>query len=251
MKVREIEVKSILTKSRIPTVPYVVNPYTGCGHNCKYCYATFMKRFTGHSEAWGSFVDAKINAPQVLDQQLERAKKDTVLLSSVCDPYQPVEKEYKLTRECLKVLLKHKFPVEILTKSDLVLRDLNLLKQFDEVTVGWSITTDREDIKKIFEPNSPPIAARLKAAQTFHDAGIETYAFVGPILPMNPDKLADQLIGKVDSVLIDKLNYSYKVVRSYKEHRLEEYLQDDYFDSVRDVLVDRLEKGGVEVEVVF
>ena len=155
MQVREIEVKSILTKSRIPTVPYAVNPYIGCGHNCLYCYATFMKRFTGHTEAWGSFVDVKINAPEVLERQLKRAKKDTILLSSVCDPYQQIEKKYRLTRRCIEVILKHGFPLDILTKSDLVLRDLDLLKQFKEVTVGWSITTNREEIKKIFEPNSP------------------------------------------------------------------------------------------------
>lgn len=251
MKIREIEVKSVLTKSRIPTVPYVVNPYTGCGHGCRYCYATFMRRFTGHAEPWGDFVDIKVNAPEVLDRQLRRARKDVVLLSSVCDPYQPLEKKYKITRRCLEVLLRHGFPVDILTKSDLVLRDLDLLKQFKRATVGWSITTDDEDIKKIFEPGSPPISARLKAAQIFHDAGIETYAFIGPILPMNPEILGENLIGKVDSVLIDKMNYPYKVIGLYRKHKLEKYLEDEYFDAVRDRLKIILERAGIEVEEIF
>ncbi len=251
MKIREVEVKSVLTKSRIPTVPYVVNPYTGCGHGCLYCYATFMKRFTGHSEAWGQFVDIKINAPEVLDRQLKRAKKDTVLLSSVCDPYQPIEKEYKLTRRCIEVILEHDFPLDILTKSDLVLRDLDLLKRFKEVTVGWSITTDREDIKKIFEPASPSIASRLKAAETVHRSGIETYAFIGPILPMNPEVLAKELIGKFDSVLIDKMNYPYKIVGLYRRHKLDDYLRDEYFDMVRDRLTSILKRKGIEVEAIF
>jgi DNA repair photolyase len=250
MIVKEVRAKTILTKSRIPTVPYVVNPYTGCSHGCLYCYATFMKRFTGHAERWGSFVDAKINAPDLLDRQLKRAKKDTVLLSSVCDPYQPAEKKYKLTRQCLEVLLKHNFPVEILTKSDLVLRDLDLIKQFKEISVGWSITTDDEKIKRIFEPGSPTIAARLKAAQTVHDEGIETYAFIGPILPMNPEALAKKLIGKVDSVLIDKMNYNYKVIGLYRKHKLEKYLSDDYFEAVKESLIDIFTKAGVEVEWV-
>ena len=251
MKIREITVKSVLTKSRIPTVPYVVNPYTGCGHGCLYCYATFMKRFTGHTEAWGGFVDVKINAPELLAHEIKRARKDTVMFSSVCDPYQPAEKKYQLTRRCLEVLLAADWPVDILTKSDLVLRDLDLLKQFREVSVGWSIATDREDIKRIFEPGSPTIAARLKAAQTFHDAGVDTYAFIGPILPMNPDVLAGELNGKVDSVLIDKLNYSSKVSRLYKQHKLEEYLQADYFEAVRDRLTDLLTKQGIEVQPLF
>lgn len=251
VKVRKVMVKSVLTKSRIPTVPYVVNPYIGCGHKCLYCYATFMKRFTGHTEAWGQFVDVKINAPEVLNRQLKRVKKDTVLLSSVCDPYQPIEKEYKLTRRCIEVILKHGFPLDILTKSDLVLRDLDLIKQFKEVAVGWSITTDRGEIKKIFEPNSPSIAARLKAAEVVHDAGIETYAFIGPILPMNPEILAKELIGKVDYVLIDRMNYPYKIVNLYRKHKLSDYLQEEYFEVVRDKFTSVLVKSGVEVQAVF
>jgi len=204
MQVREIRVKSILTKSRIPTV-----------------------------------------------RQLKRAKKDTVFFSSVCDPYQPLEKKYKLTRRCLEVLVRHGFPVDILTKSDLVLRDLDLLRRFKEVTVGWSITTDRDYIKEIFEPASSPIEARLKAAQVFHDAGIETYAFIGPILPMDPEALAKKLIGKVEYVLIDKMNYPYKVSGLYKKHKLEKYLSDEFFEFARDKLKAILSRAGIEVEDIF
>lgn len=205
-------------------------------------------------------MDVKINAPEVLERQLKRAKKDTVLLSSVCDPYQPLEGKYRLTRRCLEVLLRHGFPVDILTKSDLVLRDLDLLRRFKEVTVGWSITTDREDVKEIFEPASPSIEARLKAAQVFHDAGIETYAFIGPILPLDPEALAmnrngswlaKKLIGRFEYVLIDKMNYPYKVSGLYKKHKLEKYLSDEYFELVRDKLKSILTKAGVEVEVIF
>jgi DNA repair photolyase len=187
----------------------------------------------------------------VLERQIKRAKKDTVLFSSVCDPYQSAEKKYQITRRCLEVLLKADWPVDILTKSNLVLRDIELLKKFSEVTVGWSIGTDKEDIKRIFEPGSPPLSARLKAAQTFHDAGIETYAFIGPILPMDPGVLAKQLSGKVDYVLIDKMNYSNKVVRLYRQHKLDNYLQDEYFDAIRDRLTFILEKEGIGVEALF
>lgn len=251
MKIREIEVKSVLTRSRIPSVTYVVNPYTGCGHACRYCYATFMVRFTGHAERWGDFVDVKINAPEVLNKELKRARKARVLLSSVCDPYQPIERKYKLTRACLEVLLKHGFPLDILTKSDLVLRDLDLIKQFKDAEVGWSIATDDEKVKKLLEPFSPSLEARLKALKTFHDAGIETYAFIGPILPMDPERLAEKLVDKVDSVLIDKMNYLNKIVALYRKHKLEWALSDEYFDSVRDKLKKIFTKAGIEVTECF
>src|SRR5512139_2591112 len=107
MKVREIFSKAILTKTAISSYDYCINPYVGCGHGCRYCYASFMKRFTGHREPWGDFVDVKINAPQVLKKQLRRAKRGSVLVGSVTDPYQPVEKKYGLTRGCLEALLEH------------------------------------------------------------------------------------------------------------------------------------------------
>jgi DNA repair photolyase len=251
VEVREIEVKSVLTRSRIPSVTYAINPYTGCGHACRYCYATFMIRYSGHTERWGDFVDVKINAPLVLDRELKRAQKKPILLASVCDPYQPLEKKYKITRACLEVLLKHGFPVDILTKSDLVLRDLDLIKKFKQAEVGWSITTDDEKIKSLLEPYSPSIEARLKALETFHKAGIETYAFIGPILPMNPDNLARKLIDYVDYVLIDKMNYQKKILALYRKHNLEWALSDEYFNSVSDKLKKIFTKAGIEVTECF
>jgi len=126
--IREIKVKSILTRSGIPGYYYCINPYVGCAHGCKYCYATFMKRYTGHTETWGNFVDVKTNAPEVLQRQLKRAIRGKVIISSVTDAYQPIEAKYKLTRQCLEVLLQHQFPTDILTKSPLVLRDMDLIK---------------------------------------------------------------------------------------------------------------------------
>ena len=131
--IREKQVKSILSKSGIPGVDYCLNPYVGCAHACKYCYATFMKRFTGHPEPWGTFVDVKGNGPEVLRRQLKRTTRGYVMISSVTDPYQPLEKKYGLTRRCLEVLLQNQFPTGILTKSPLVLRDTDLFKRFNEI----------------------------------------------------------------------------------------------------------------------
>ena len=116
LKVTEIQAKSVLNKSKI--FDYCINPYTGCQIRCRYCYASlFMRRYSGHREAWGKFVDAKINAPSVLERQLQRAKKGTVWISSVCDPYQPLEAKYQLTRLCLEELVKKQFPINIQTIS--------------------------------------------------------------------------------------------------------------------------------------
>ncbi len=145
MIVREIQAKSILNKSKI--FDYCLNPYTGCQINCAYCYARlFMRRYSGHKEPWGKFVDVKINAPELLRKQLEKARKGTVWVSSVCDPYQPIEAKYELTRRCLIELANKQFPVTIQTKSKLVLRDLDLFRQFDEIEVGVTITTDDEEV---------------------------------------------------------------------------------------------------------
>ena len=179
LKVKEVKAKSILNKPKI--FDYCLNPYTGCQHNCTYCYARlFMKRYSGHKEPWGEFVDVKVNAPELLKKQLERAKKGTVWISSVCDPYQPLEAKYRLTRQCLKELAEKQFPVNIQTKSKLVLRDLDLFLQFEEIEVGFTITTDDERVAKLFESRASPVKERLKALEEIHSRGIKTFAFIGP-----------------------------------------------------------------------
>jgi len=123
-------------------VDYAVNPYVGCQHGCAYCYAVFMKRFTAHKEEWGQFVDVRINAPQVLARQLRRAQPGSVTLGTVTDAYQPLERQYRLTRGCLQALASYeRFATTVLTKGALVLRDLDVLQQMMDVEVGFTITT--------------------------------------------------------------------------------------------------------------
>src|SRR5512146_2849097 len=109
MLVKEIEAKTILSRSQI--YDYSLNAYVGCQHQCVYCYAKFMKRFTGHREAWGEFVDVKINAPELLASEVRKKKIGRVWVSGVCDPYQSAETKYKLTRRCLEILIQHGWPV--------------------------------------------------------------------------------------------------------------------------------------------
>lgn len=229
MLTREIQARTILGKTGISAFKYCVNPYVGCQHGCQYCYASFMKRFTGHLEPWGDFVDVKINAPEVLRRQLKRAKKGKVWVSSVTDAYQPLEKKYKLTRGCLEALLEVQFPVSILTRSPLCLRDIDLFKSFKEIEIGFSIGTDSETVMRAFEPHSPAIKARIAALHALHAEGLRTYAFIGPILPMHPDRLVERLSGAVDSVTIDRMNYSNRSLAIYRRHKWERYLSDEYF----------------------
>jgi len=210
-----------------------------------------MKRFTGHPEPWGEFVDVKINAPQVLTRQLTRMSKGSVLLGTVTDPYQPLEKRYGITRGCLMALSAHQFPVHLLTRSPLVIRDIDLFKEFQDIEVGLSITTDDERIKKIFEPASPSIASRLEALKKIHDAGIETYVFIGPMLGLDPQRLIDAISDSADSVLIDRLNYSHKTVSIYRRFGLKRFLEDEYFRSTAMALKTGFEKRGIPTSVLF
>lgn len=182
MKIKETKCKSIISKSGIYDVKYSINPYTGCEHNCKYCYATFMKKFSNHSEKWGQFVDVKINAREALEDDLLKMKKGSILLSSVTDPYQPIEKKYKITRKILERLANTKFSVNILTKSDLILRDLDILKEFNSsrIAVGFTINFLDEKHRKIWEPKSSKIKNRINALQKISNNKIGCYVHVGP-----------------------------------------------------------------------
>jgi DNA repair photolyase len=211
--IREIECKSILSKSGIESVDYAINPYVGCAHGCVYCYAVFMKRFTGHEEEWGTFVDIKVNAPDVLTRQLRRAKPGNISFGTVTDAYQPLEREYGITRACLEALHDHPLPVSILTKSALVLRDLDLIKKLKDVEVAFTITTLDEEVRKRFEPGASPVAARLKALRAFSEAGVPTWTFCGPLLPgiTDDETSLDALFAQlkragVGYVLVDSLN---------------------------------------------
>ena len=179
MLIQKIDVKSVMTKSNLPVADYSVIPYVGCSHGCKYCYASFMKRFTNHPEPWGSFVDVKYWLE--IKNPAKYAGKEA-FIGSVTDPYQPCEAKYQRTRALLEQLQGSGISVSIATKSDLVLRDLNLIKTFPNARVSWSINTLDEDFRKEMD-NGVSIARRLEAMKQFYDAGVQTTCFISPIFP--------------------------------------------------------------------
>jgi DNA repair photolyase len=184
-KITERNCRTALSKSGL-SYDYTVNPYTGCLHACVYCYANFMRRFSGHlQDPWGSFVDVKVNLLDVLAKELPRRSGGSVWLSSVCDPYQQTEAKYKLTRGAIELISKYpKFTISILTKNALVLRDLDLLGRIsDRVDVGFTITTFNREAQRMFEPHSSPVEDRVDALKRLGEAGLETWAFIAPMLP--------------------------------------------------------------------
>ncbi|MHB8845972.1 MAG: SPL family radical SAM protein [Nitrospirota bacterium] len=247
LKITEITSRTILSKSMVSD--YAVNPYVGCEHACVYCYAKFMQRFTGHKEDWGTFVDVKVNAAELLAREVKKKKPGRVWISGVCDPYQPLERKYRLTRRCLEVLVENNWPITVQTKSPLVLRDINILKRAADVEVGFTITTADERMRKIFEPGAPPIAKRIDALRTLHDEGIKTFAMIAPVLP-GAEKLPELLGKNADHVLVDRLNYHYADA-VYRKFGMQWARDDDFFRNMGEDLWKAFEKNSVPCQVLF
>jgi DNA repair photolyase len=208
-----------------------------------------MRRFTGHKEKWGEFVDVKINAPELLAREIKKKRMGRVWVSGVCDPYQAVEKRYELTRKCLEILVENQWPVTIQTKSPLVLRDIEILEKSNDIEVGFSITTADEKIRRVFEPGAPPIQERIHALDLLHSRGIRTFAMIAPILP-GAEGLVNELPGKVEHILIDRLNYGY-ANRIYLENRLEWAKEDSFFIQEAEELKKGFEVKGIPARVLF
>ena len=214
MKITETTCKNALVKSGIEGMKYALNPYTGCQHACLYCYAEFMKKYTHHPEPWGKFVDAKINLVDRLRQQVKRTKPGTVMIGTVTDAYQPLERKFSLTRQCLEVLSGTDFPVFIQTKSDLILRDIDVLQKTKEKEIGLTITCPDSRVERIFEPAASDLERRFEALSRLKDNDLPVFVFFGPILPFFSDNehalksLFERLqkIG-IEKIILDKMNY--------------------------------------------
>lgn len=177
VRIIKTKARSIYTKSGIPGADYAINQYVGCQFACRYCYAKFVCKWKPYGE-WGSWVEVKTNAPELARRRVD----GTVFMSSVSDPYQPIEKELKLTRRVLQFMDKRN-RLDVLTKSPLVVRDIDLFKLFDHVEVGLTVNTFEGREKELIEPFSPVQKARINALEELSEEGIRTYAFISPIIP--------------------------------------------------------------------
>jgi DNA repair photolyase len=197
--IQYIQSASILTEAKgfMSAYDYTLNPYTGCSFGCNYCYAAFFSRSSDEKDNWGYWLKVKENALQLLIKYRKKSLNNkTIYISSVTDPYQPIEKSLQLTRSLLKELLAyHKPRLVIQTRSPLVTRDIDLLKQFEVVQVNMTVTTDSEAVRKAFEPFCPSNKLRLKAIQEITDAGIQTCITMTPLLPVEaPLEFTNELL---------------------------------------------------------
>ena len=202
--IKEKKVDTILTKSNLPIAGYSINPYVGCPFGCEYCYATFMKRFTGHKEDWGMFLDVKmwdkIKNP-------EKYKGKTMIVGSVTDGYNYFEAKYKRTRAFLEEMQGSEINLIITTKSNLVTRDIDLIKTYPNPLVAWSINTLDEEFKKDMD-SAPTIKSRIEAMKQVHDAGIRTTCFISPIFPGITDvfTIIEEIKDFCDYIWLENLN---------------------------------------------
>lgn len=206
-----ITCKSAISHSNLPGLDYSLNPYFGCEHGCIYCYSPSVFYDDKVAKDWGRFVKAKINIVEILSNQLKRLPKGTVGISTVTDPYQPLEAKLQLTRKCIELLSTYKFPVSIQTKSPLILRDKDLIKS-ERFEVGFTITTLNDDLAKKLQPRAPLPSSLVQIIEEFSNEGINTWIFLGPIIPkINDDE--DNLLQIIDlakktksEIIYDKLN---------------------------------------------
>lgn len=216
IQVKETQAKKILTEAKgylDVGFTHSLNPYSGCGFSCLYCYVREMPIQRFKDIPWGEWVDIKTNAAENYRNEILKLRKKTkpvnIFMSSATDPYQPIERKATITRGLLEEMNEHPPNyVQIQTRSPLIKRDIDLIVKLQEkckVLVSMTIETDREDIKRIFTPYAPGITLRLKALQELHDAGISTQASISPVLPFTPD-FPKILEGKVDHIWIDTLS---------------------------------------------
>ncbi len=251
-EVREIFVDRVL----IPEGKghYYINPYVGCMIACPFCYvidrADFSRRLEGLSQLpWGKSLDVKINAAEVLRREVQNVSGGIVRMSPILtDPYQPAEKRYRITRQCLEVLVETELAPVILTRAPRILQDLDLLRRFPRALVGFSIPTDSDKYRKIFEPRADAIEDRLTALRALHSAGVSTFAVIQPVLPMNVDRMVENVAPFVRAVRLDRLYVGERVHHLYDDNGLQEYRTGEWAAETIGQLTAAFEARGVAVE---
>ena len=186
MDVRLVQCSTAAPPSRLPGLDWAVNPYRGCSHACAYCYAQDVTRFETRLP-WGSVVEVKVNIVQKLRRELSRKCEGVYGVGTVTDPYQPLEARHELTRGCLSILKRSEARTSILTKSNLVLRDLDILSEWRDVEVGMSVGTVDERASSVIEPGAPSPESRFETLRKLADSGISVYLMAAPIIPAISD----------------------------------------------------------------
>ena len=236
LKINLIQAKSVFIKSGLPGSDWVINPYNGCLFGCMYCYAAQIARWKHPNEEWGTYLDVKINAPELLKKELTKLEKrlktknfGSVFFSSVTDPYVGMEAKYQITRKCLEVLADFRYEgsIGIQTKSPLDTKDIDVLKKLKKVSVGFTVTTLDDKVSRFLEVKAPPITARIDALKKLHNNTISTYAFIGPILPyfINTEQKINELLNKLQEVGVNEVWFEHINLSPITKARLYQYLK--------------------------
>ncbi|WP_455046045.1 radical SAM protein [Leptotrichia trevisanii] len=232
--IKETVSKNIITKSKLPATDYVINNYVGCNHGCIYCYAEFMKRFTNHTEKWGEFLDVKKFNEEKFVKYLKKINSDKkILMSSVTDPYNLYEIKYKSTRNILKLFIQannEHIHLEILTKSLLIFRDIDLLKKIKNITVGISLNTLNDNLRRQIEPCAGSIKSRIEILKKLKGENIPVYLFISPIFPMltQLEEIIATCKDTVDFIYFENLNLRgryKKIILDFISKNFPEYSQ--------------------------
>ena len=265
MIIKEIKSKEIISKSNLPESDYVINPYVGCCHSCIYCYARFMKRFTNHEEELGQFVDIKINSPELIPDSDKKYKGKSFFISSVTDPYLQLERKYKLTKQILEKLVDWDIKIGIQTKTDLVLRDLDIIKKLKNCEVGLTITTTDDNFRKEIEPYTASIEDRVAALKELKKNGIRTYVFIGPIMPYFCDwkSIVNMTKDYADFYYFENLNVKGSIwfsIEEWLKNKHPEYLKkyieiydtdNDYWINIKKEIEEFCSKNNIIGKVCF
>jgi DNA repair photolyase len=233
---------------------YYINPYVGCMIACPFCYvidrADFSRSLEGLPKLpWGHYLDVKVNAAEVLRREVQTVEGGIVRMSPILtDPYQSIERNYRITRQCLEVLLDTNIAPVVLTRAPRILDDLELLRKFRRALVGFSIPTDADEYRRIFEPNADPIEERFAALRALHGAGVKTFAVIQPVLPMNPDRLVDHVAPYVRAVRLDRLYVGERIRDVYDKNGLAEFYAPEYAERTIGRLAAAFRARGVAVE---
>jgi DNA repair photolyase len=221
---------------------------------CPFCYvidrADFSRSLEGLPKLpWGHYLDVKVNAAEVLRREVQTVEGGIVRMSPILtDPYQSIERNYRITRQCLEVLLDTNIAPVVLTRAPRILDDLELLRKFRRALVGFSIPTDADEYRRIFEPNADPIEERFAALRALHGAGVKTFAVIQPVLPMNPDRLVDHVAPYVRAVRLDRLYVGERIRDVYDKNGLAEFYAPEYAERTIGRLAAAFRARGVAVE---
>ncbi|MBR58467.1 MAG: hypothetical protein CMH54_10655 [Myxococcales bacterium] len=230
---------------------YYLNPYAGCTIGCPFCYvvgrADLSRQLDGQPEIeWGRYVDVKINAAEVLAEEVKRYPPGIVRMSPILtDPYQPAESRYHITRQVLEVFAETDFIPVVLTRAPRILDDLDVLTRCRVAGVGFSIPTDDDGVRKLFEPGADPVDERFEALAKCHEAGLRTFGVVQPMLPMNPASMVEKMGPYIRAVRIDRMHEMERNHPLYQRASLESAADTDFFDRTEAELLAGFQSHGV------